>query len=127
MSYHVKLSSQAFEDLQGLRRSLPVYRPTLARDQLGLTSSVQRQIGQEIDSLASGPRAPGYRHLEHKGHLYCAQCGYYRILYRVEDEVSTVIILRIGCPQEGYHRLPPGKAVSRIIQSIKRAVRRKQR
>jgi mRNA interferase RelE/StbE len=63
-----------------------------------------RAISARISELADEPRPPGAEKLE--GYDYWrVRSGDYRIVYSIEDEVLTVVIVRVGHRREVYRPL----------------------
>jgi mRNA interferase RelE/StbE len=70
-----------------------------------LDRSVARRIARRIDRLAQDPRPPDARPL--KGEpvgVSRVRVGDWRILYRVEDEVLTVLVIDVGHRSSIYRR-----------------------
>lgn len=76
MPYQVKFSNAALKDLRKLQPSL------------------QKRIIAEADRLAENPRHSGIKKLVNSPY-YRARVGDYRILYDIQDNVLTVMILKI--------------------------------
>lgn len=69
-----------------------------ARKQLlALPKQVRERAEKRIDALADDPRPPKCKalHGEWKGH-YRIRVGEYRVVYRVEDDVLIVLVIRVG-------------------------------
>ncbi|MFC1482569.1 type II toxin-antitoxin system RelE/ParE family toxin [Myxococcota bacterium] len=73
-----------------------------ARDLRGLPRGGQRRIDAAIMSLAEHPRPPGCVKLRGADDLYRVRVGDYRIVYQIEDEVLTVLVIRIGHRRDVY-------------------------
>ena len=73
-----------------------------------LAKSIQpkqlRRIRDTIDGLAENPHPPGVEPVETTNYLR-VRTGDYRIVYQVEEEVLTVLIIRIGHRREVYRNL----------------------
>ncbi len=90
MKYRVEFTTSAARELRKLRRSI---QPKL-----------MKSIGDRINGLADEPKPPGAEKVE--GYEYWrVRSGDYRIVYSVEDEVLTVLIVRVGHRREVYRRL----------------------
>lgn len=90
MKYRVEFTTSAAKELRKLRKSI---QPKL-----------MKAIGDRIDELADEPKPPGAEKVE--GYEYWrVRSGDYRIVYSVEDEVLTVVIVRVGHRREVYRRL----------------------
>lgn len=71
-----------------------------------LPRKIQEQIGRKIDALADNPRPGQSKRLAGADYLYRVRSGDYRIVYQVEEEVVTVLIVRIGNRRDVYRNLP---------------------
>ncbi len=80
MSYKVELSRRAIKQLAQLKIG---DKKTLVR------------IKARIDSLADNPRPEGTIKLSGEENLYRVRVGDYRILYKIQDDVLVVLVLRI--------------------------------
>lgn len=73
-----------------------------------LSGSIQpkqlRRIRDTIDALSGDPRPPGAESVETTDYLR-VRTGDYRIVYQVEEDVLTVLIIRIGHRREVYRRI----------------------
>lgn len=79
-------------------------RKKLADLQKSIQPKLFKSIADTIDGLAEDPRPPGAEPVKTTGHLR-VRAGDYRIIYQVEDDVLTVLIIRIGHRREVYRRL----------------------
>lgn len=57
--------------------------------------TIRQRIVRRIRALATEPRPPGCEKLTGQDR-YRARQGNYRIVYEIEDEVLTVIIVKVG-------------------------------
>jgi mRNA interferase RelE/StbE len=64
-------------------------------------SALQRRVVQRLDELAENPRPSGSKKLA-GADLWRTRVGDYRIVYEIEDEVLTVLVIRIGHRREVY-------------------------
>lgn len=76
-----------------------------ARQFAKLPSEVQRRLQPRIDSLATDPRSPASEQLEGLKNVRRVRVGAYRVVYRVEDDVLIVLIIRVGHRRDVYRRL----------------------
>lgn len=90
MPYRIDFTNRARKELSKLAKSI---QPKQLRG-----------IKDTIDDLADDPRPPGVEKVETTDYLR-VRSGNYRIVYQVEDEVLTVLIIRIGHRREIYQRL----------------------
>ena len=63
----------------------------------------QERIVERIRSLASDPRQSGTKKLS-GAEKYRIRQGDYRILYKIKDEVVTVVVVRIRHRREVYRK-----------------------
>ncbi|HNT33436.1 MAG TPA: type II toxin-antitoxin system RelE/ParE family toxin [bacterium] len=74
-----------------------------AERQLGkLPTSIQIRLVKKIESLGSDPRPQRVEKLIGREHGYRIRVGDYRVLYRVEDDVLTVLVVAVGHRREVY-------------------------
>jgi mRNA interferase RelE/StbE len=59
------------------------------------SKAVRRKIVARIQDLAGNPRPPGCQKLSGSDYFRIRQ-GSYRIIYKIEDDVLTVLIVRVG-------------------------------
>jgi mRNA interferase RelE/StbE len=84
MSYEVKITSAAQRQLAAL------------------PEDVLRRIDSKILSLADNPRPPGVKKLKAEVGLYRIRVGDYRIVYTIDDSISTVVVVKIGHRSDVY-------------------------
>ena len=73
-----------------------------AREFAAVPRPVLKRIDDCILGLASDPLPPGVKKLRNSGGMYRVRVGDYRIVYRIEQEVLVVLIVRIGHRREVY-------------------------
>ena len=78
-------------------------RPAAVRALRKLDPSVRHRIQGAIALLAQDPRPPGARSLQGRDGLR-VRVGDYRILYTVDNEVLTVVVVRLGHRRDVYDR-----------------------
>ncbi|MFT5143777.1 MAG: mRNA interferase RelE/StbE [Rhodothermales bacterium] len=84
--YRIEIKAQAAQEI----RALPTKRD-------------RSLVMQRIQSLAQDPRPPGCKKLV--GHdAWRTRQGRYRILYTVDDDVISVVIIRVGSRKSVYRR-----------------------
>ena len=66
---------------------------------------VKRRLGEAISKLAEEPRPAGVKKLAGQNSLYQIRVDDYRIIYQVEDQVLTILVIRIGDRKEVYRNL----------------------
>jgi mRNA interferase RelE/StbE len=87
MSYRVEFSPRAFKQFKTLPRR------------------IQQGLKSRIDSLSDNPRPKGSKKLEGAGDLYRLRFGDYRVVYRIEDNVLLVLVVKIGHRKDIYRML----------------------
>jgi mRNA interferase RelE/StbE len=75
------------------------------RELAALPLASRRRVDAAIRLLAENPRPPGARKLAGTPNLFRARTGDYRIVYRVDDDVLLVLIVRVAHRREAYRRL----------------------
>ena len=84
MAYRVEFTSRAAKELSAL--------PSL----------MQKRMGARIDALMIDPRPPASRKLHAAEELYRLRVGDYRVIYRVQDKLVVITIIRIGHRRDVY-------------------------
>ena len=64
--------------------------------------TIQRQLGDKIDSLEQNPRPAVCKQLEGNRDLYRVRSGDYRIIYTIEDNQLFVLVVQIGHRRDVY-------------------------
>ena len=78
-----------------------VIKQSVAKDLRPIPNKDVKRILQRIEQLARDPRPPGSEKLSGE-EKYRVRQGNYRILYRIEDEILTVFIVKIGHRRDVY-------------------------
>ena len=73
-----------------------------------LDRGAQRQVVTKLERLADNPRPPGSKKLEGTDGLYRVRVGDHRIVYRIEDQVLLVLVVRVAHRSDVYRRLSNG-------------------
>lgn len=76
--------------------------PSAERDLMKLPDREWGRIRDKIDALASNPRGIGSRKLQGTKDRYRVRCGDYRILFRIDDSASRVIVYAVGHRKDVY-------------------------
>jgi mRNA interferase RelE/StbE len=71
----------------------------------GLPRPAQRRVLARIRRLAADPFPPGCRKLTGQEDLYRLRVGVWRVIYHVDRDVVTVLVLRIGHRRDVYRSL----------------------
>jgi mRNA interferase RelE/StbE len=80
------------------------FAPRAERDFRRLPAAAQRRLAPRIDALAQEPRPPGARAMAGAEGLYRLRVGDYRIVYRVQDRILVVLVLKVGHRREVYRQ-----------------------
>ena len=87
MSYSVRISPAASREIRKLDRP------------------VQKRIIDKLDELERDPRPNGIEKLSGSDEpRYRVRVGDYRIIYRIDDKILTVLVLKIGDRKEIYRK-----------------------
>ncbi|MCM2357387.1 MAG: type II toxin-antitoxin system RelE/ParE family toxin [Geobacteraceae bacterium] len=84
MTFRIELTKAAVRDLSA------VPKPMLKR------------LDACILGLADDPLPPGVKKLKNSDGLYRVRVSDYRIIYRIEQEILTVLVVKIGHRREVY-------------------------
>ena len=77
-------------------------KPSAAKELENLPLKARRQITKKIVALSQNPRPSGCERLT-GADLYRLRQGDYRVVYSIEDDVLTVLVVKIGHRRE-IHR-----------------------
>lgn len=77
--------------------------PAAARELRKLPPEAKRRIQAVIELLAEDPRPPAAKKLTGRVE-WRVRTGDYRVLYRIEDAVLTVVVVRAGHRRDIYER-----------------------
>jgi mRNA interferase RelE/StbE len=79
--------------------------PSAHRSLRKLPDAVQRRIVSAIEALADEPRPHGAKKLAGQtDNLWRIRVGDYRIVYQIQDERLTVLVLRVGHRSDIYRK-----------------------
>ena len=92
----------------GTLRSDGQYRieflPSAVRELGSLPRSIQQRLSRRIDALRENPRPEGAKALQGSERMIRLRVGDYRVLYKVDDDRHTVLVVRIGHRREVYRK-----------------------
>lgn len=71
-------------------------------DLMKLPRKTQEQILEVLEALELDPRPFGVVKLSGPDDLYRVRSGDYRVVYRIEDDVLQVLVVKIGHRREVY-------------------------
>ena len=79
------------------------FRPAARRDLKDLPRDVLDRVSRKISALAENPRPLGVEKLSgSEEDFYRIRVGDYRVLYRIEDKVLLIIIIKARHRREVY-------------------------
>lgn len=73
--------------------------PAAVREIRKLPSEAKRRVQAAIELLAENPRPPAAKKLTARPE-WRVRTGDYRVLYRIEDDILTVVVVRAGHRRE---------------------------
>jgi len=77
--------------------------PAAERQIRKLETTTRRRILKKIETLGTTPRPVGVEKLTDTT-FYRVRVGDYRIIYEVEDQITRVLVLKVGDRKEIYKR-----------------------
>lgn len=72
------------------------------RDLTAVSKPMLKRLDACILGLADDPLPPGVKKLKNSDGLYRVRVSDYRIIYRIEQEILTVLVVKIGHRREVY-------------------------
>lgn len=72
------------------------------RDLMAVPKPMLKRLDACILGLADDPLPPGVKKLKNSDGLYRVRVSDYRIIYRIEQEILTVLVVKIGHRREVY-------------------------
>ncbi len=78
-------------------------RPKVEKDLKTLPKHVLRAIRRTIDALADDPRPSGAKRLSAREE-WKIRVGDYRVLYLIEDERLTIVVVKVGHRSDFYRK-----------------------
>jgi mRNA interferase RelE/StbE len=88
LKYRVEVTTSAAKELRKLRKRIQ--------------PKIMKAISDRISGLADEPKPPGAEKVEG---YWRVRSGNYRIVYAVEEEALSLVIVRVGPRREVYRRL----------------------
>ena len=84
----------------------PAYRieiqKSASKELASLEMRFRRRVDAAIRALSADPRPPGVKKLQGPGNLWRIRVGDYRVIYRIQDEVLLVLVIRIADRKDVY-------------------------
>jgi mRNA interferase RelE/StbE len=87
MAYSVEFAPAAERQLKALR-----------------SKTLQQSLVDQIIKLEINPRPPGVEKMKGSQDQYRLRVGDYRIIYQIEDQILTILVLKIGHRRDVYRR-----------------------
>jgi len=78
--------------------------PAAARDYKKLPVNEIEDVNIAIEDISKKPRLSGYKKLKNRN-AYRIRVNDYRIIYEIQEESSTIVIIRIRHRKEVYRNL----------------------
>lgn len=79
-----------------------VYKRSVAKDLRGIPRTDLKRIITSIEQLANEPRPRAAIKLQGKADVYRIRQGNYRVIYQIEHQIVTVIIIKVGHRKDVY-------------------------
>lgn len=79
-------------------------KPAAERALKKIAQPTLRRIANAIDNLGTNPRPPGVTALHGEPGLLRIRVGDYRIIYTVQDDVLSILVITIGHRRDVYQR-----------------------
>ena len=76
-------------------------KPSAAKELEAIPQRDRLRIVRKIQALSQNPRPPGCDKLSAE-EKYRVRQGWYRIVYSVDDQNQTVLVVKVGHRREGY-------------------------
>jgi mRNA interferase RelE/StbE len=67
-----------------------------------LPAKVRGRIVETLEELRKDPRPSGYVKLKGEDNLWRIRVGQYRVVYAIEDDVLTVLVVRVSHRKDVY-------------------------
>ena len=89
MAYSIEIAPAAERQLKAIR-----------------SKTLQQRIVDHILELKTNPHPPGIEKMQgSEEDLYRLRVGDYRIIYHIQDQASTILVVKIGHRKDIYRRL----------------------
>ena len=81
------------------------YKRSVEKDLRSLSSNIRKIIVRKIKALADEPRPIGGTKIRGSDNTYRIRHADYRVMYRVDDGILTMLIIKVGHRREVYKDL----------------------
>ena len=78
------------------------YKKSVEKDLRSLSVDIRKTIVGKIRALANEPRPHGSTKLRGSDNSYRIRYADYRVVYRIEDSILTILIIKVGHRREVY-------------------------
>ena len=78
------------------------YKKSVDKELRIIPAQTRKLIASKILRLANEPRPNGVSKIRGSDNLYRLRSGEYRVIYRIEDNDLTILIIKIGHRREIY-------------------------
>lgn len=68
----------------------------------GLNEDIRKRVAGAVEGLKIIPRPPGCKKLHGEKSLWRVRVGNFRIVYRVQDDVLLVLVIKIADRKDAY-------------------------
>ena len=79
-----------------------ILKPSAEKELDRLAANVRVRIVAAFDGLRENPRPTGCQKLQGADNLWRIRVGQYRVVYSIEDEELTVLIVRVAHRKDAY-------------------------
>ncbi|MBQ3645581.1 MAG: type II toxin-antitoxin system RelE/ParE family toxin [Synergistaceae bacterium] len=81
------------------------FTPRAKKEYNKLDRSVLEYVDSALSELAKNPRTYGVKKLKGSKELWRIKADYYRIIYKIYDDIITVLVVRIENRDKAYNNL----------------------
>lgn len=79
--------------------------PSAAKELKKVPVEDRRRITEKVNRLSNHPRPPGSKQLENTPALRRIRSGDYRVVYSIDDDILTILVVRIAHRRDAYRNL----------------------
>ncbi len=80
------------------------FKKSAAKEFQGLSLELKKRIGEAIDLLILNPRPDGVVKLKGDNYLYRIRIGDYRVVYEIDDNQKTIMVMRVRHRRDVYEK-----------------------
>ena len=78
-------------------------KPSAKKELSKINNQDAQKISIAIDKLVNNPFPVGYKKLKANENKYRIRVGNYRVIYNIDSNIVTILILKIGHRKNVYH------------------------